>query len=273
MEKFSSEWLALREQEDLLARNSTILECVIEHLKGEKRLNILDIGCGTGATMRALLPKFEQPQHWTLLDVDHELLVHARCLNEPLVSDSNYTLDTKFADLTAGFEFLNSEYSLVTATALLDLVSEAWIKEFAKALKHNNLSFYCRITPNNSIEFDPKEDLDEKVISTFNTHRYSDKGFGMSLGGHAADFTIEQLQSFGFDVRSSLETWGNRHHNKSFRKIFNSKLVEGISQAVNNTKLFDASELKQWTDSRLSAIQNGECEIRFEVIDFLATPN
>ena len=273
MEKFSSEWLALREQEDLLARNSTILECVIEHLKGEKRLNILDIGCGTGATMRALLPKFEQPQHWTLLDVDQELLARAQCLNEPLVSDPNYTLETKNVNLTAGFEFLNSEYSLVTATALLDLVSEAWIKEFAKALKHNNLSFYCSITPNNRIETDPKDNLDEKVISTFNTHRYSDKGFGMSLGGNAADFTIAQLQSLGYNVRSSSERWGNRHQNKSFRKIFNTKLVEGISQAVNNTKLLDVSELKQWTDSRLSAIQNEGCEIWFEVIDFLAIPN
>ncbi len=273
MEKFSSEWLTFREQEDLLARNSTILECVTEHLKGTKRLNILDIGCGTGATMRALLPEIKQPQHWTLLDADQELLARARCLNQPLVSDPNYTLETVFADLTSGFGFLNREYSLVTATALLDLVSEAWIKKFVMALKHNNLSFYCSITPNNRIEIDPKDNLDKKVICTFNSHRYSDKGFGMSLGGHATDFTIEQLQRSGFNVSSASETWGNRHPNKSFRKIFNAKLVEGISQAANNTKMIDASELKQWTDSRLSAIQNEECEIWFEIMDFIAIPN
>ena len=88
MEKFSEDWLVIREQEDKIARDLSILECVQEYLKQESSLNILDIGSGTGATMRALFPRFQQRQNWTLLDADNKLLERAKFLNQSLVKDS-----------------------------------------------------------------------------------------------------------------------------------------------------------------------------------------
>ena len=106
MEKFSFNWLSLRELEDLLARNTNVLECVKNYLRNEQKLYILDIGCGTGATMRVLQPELTQPQHWTLLDADKELLEKAQCLNQPLVYDSSITMKTECVDLTEDFGFL-----------------------------------------------------------------------------------------------------------------------------------------------------------------------
>ena len=273
MEKFSSDWLSLREQEDLLARNTNVLECVKNYLRNEQRLNILDIGCGTGATMRVLQPEFTQPQHWTLLDADKELLVQAQCLNQPLVYDSHITMKTECVDLTEDFGFLQRKCSIVTATAFLDLVSESWIQKFAQALKDNNHSFYCSITPTCSIELTPAVSLDDRVISAFNTHRYTNKGFGLSLGGDAAKYTLEIFQNLGYQLTSAFDTWGNRHPNKAFCKKFNLQLIEGISQAASLTKLLDSLELEYWTKSRVDSIQNDEFEISFEILDFFAAPN
>ena len=273
MEKFSSDWLSLREQEDLLARNTKVLECVKNYLRNEQRLNILDIGCGTGATMRVLQPEFTQPQHWTLLDADKELLVQAQCFNQPLVYDSNITMKTECVDLTEDFGFLQRKCSIVTATAFLDLVSESWIQKFAQALKDNNHRFYCSITPTCSIELIPIESLDDEVINAFNTHRYTDKGFGLSLGGDAAKYTLEIFQNLGYQLTSAFDTWGNRHPNKAFRKILNLKLIEGISHAASQTKLLDPLELEHWSKSRLDSIQNDEFEISFEILDFFAAPS
>ena len=138
-------------------------------------------------------------------------------------------------------------------------------------MKENNLSFYCSITPTCSIELTPIDSLDDRVISAFNTHRFTDKEFGLSLGGDATKYTLEIFQNLGYQLTSAIDTWGNRHPNKAFRKKFNLKLIEGIFQVASQTKLLDPLELEQWTKSRLDSIQNGNCEVSFEILVFLVT--
>ena len=272
MEQFSSDWLALREQEDLLARNSSVFYSVHEYLQNQTELKILDIGCGTGATMRALFPRFKQHQNWTLLDADKKLLERAKFLNQSLVEDSMNEMHLEYFDLTKGFGYLNADYDLVTTTAFLDLVSESWIKKFVRVLNDYDLAFYCSITPTNKIVFEPKISLDDKIICAFNTHRYNDKGFGVSSGGKVTEFTISYLKNYGFKVFQANKEWGCQNPDKEFRKVFYSQLIEGIAQAVAETNLLESAKLEYWKRTRLSDIHKNHCEIWFEIIDFFAFP-
>ena len=272
MERFSADWLTIREEEDIIARDSSILECVQEHLEQATSLNILDIGSGTGATMRALFPKFKHRQIWTLLDADRKLLARSKSLNQSLVKDSTNEMHLVYFDLTKGFGYLNADYNLVTTTAFLDLVSESWIKEFVQTLKDNNLAFYCSITPTNKIVIEPKISLDDKIICAFNTHRYKDKGFGKSLGGKVTDFTINNLNNSDFQVFQANKEWGCQNPDSGFRKAFYTYLIEGIAEAVAETKLLESAKLEHWRITRLENIYNDQCEIWFEIVDFFAFP-
>ena len=56
MSGFSAEWLALREPYDAKARNAAVLDAVASAFRGEPSVSVVDLACGTGATLRALGP-------------------------------------------------------------------------------------------------------------------------------------------------------------------------------------------------------------------------
>jgi predicted RNA methylase len=74
MTGFSTDWLALREPADRAARNPQLLDCVATFISAAKSLTILDLGAGTGSTLRAVAPVLRTAQRWVLVDVDGSLV-------------------------------------------------------------------------------------------------------------------------------------------------------------------------------------------------------
>ncbi|MGC1682266.1 MAG: SAM-dependent methyltransferase, partial [Pseudolabrys sp.] len=73
MSSFSADWLALREPYDARARNAEVLAAVAASFEQHDRIQIVDLGCGTGSTRRALSPLLAARQKWRLVDNDTEL--------------------------------------------------------------------------------------------------------------------------------------------------------------------------------------------------------
>src|SRR6266852_7588068 len=71
---FSAQWLALREHYDQAARNGAVLDAVAATFAGASAATVTDLGCGTGATMRAIAPCLPARQSWRLVDNDNVLL-------------------------------------------------------------------------------------------------------------------------------------------------------------------------------------------------------
>lgn len=69
---FASKWLALREPADRAARDETLLNKAIT-AAGPTPV-VLDLGCGTGSTVRTLSPLLPDSTTWRLVDNDQELL-------------------------------------------------------------------------------------------------------------------------------------------------------------------------------------------------------
>ena len=78
MSSFSAEWLALREPADRAAQNTALLTAVAAAFAGRDSLSILDLGCGTGSTLRRCAPALPAHQEWALVDRDLVLLDTAR---------------------------------------------------------------------------------------------------------------------------------------------------------------------------------------------------
>ena len=83
MSGFSSEWLALREPLDLRARNRDVLDAVAAAFRGRQALSIVDLGSGTGSTVRALSARLPTSQAWRLVDNDSILLAEAFAMARP----------------------------------------------------------------------------------------------------------------------------------------------------------------------------------------------
>ena len=83
MSGFSAEWLALRERYDLAARNPTVLDTVADAFLDHPSIAVVDLACGTGATLRAIGPHLPPRQSWRLVDNDLSLLARASALGRP----------------------------------------------------------------------------------------------------------------------------------------------------------------------------------------------
>jgi len=149
MSGFSSEWLALREAVDHRSRNPALRSKLAARFADRDDIFVVDLGAGTGSNLRAVAPVLPARQQWILIDHDPALLTTAF---ETIAqwSDSSHAVATGLEISTGGksllIEFRQADLAaepaawgdaspdLVTAAALFDLVSEAWIDRFVVAL-------------------------------------------------------------------------------------------------------------------------------------------
>ena len=128
MSKFRPEWLALREPADAAARSSQLAGQVASHLASRSSVvHVLDLATGTGANMRYLASRLPQPQEWLLVDNDPQVLATVRSDANPAVSWKTECVN--LAGNLGAYQRLFADRELVTASALLDLVSGAWVDQ------------------------------------------------------------------------------------------------------------------------------------------------
>src|SRR5436309_1558344 len=79
---FSAEWLSLREPYDVAARNGLVLSAVADAFADRTAIAVVDLACGTGATVRAISSHLPPRQQWRLVDNDLGLLARAAALGK-----------------------------------------------------------------------------------------------------------------------------------------------------------------------------------------------
>ncbi|MFN7982742.1 MAG: class I SAM-dependent methyltransferase [Vicinamibacterales bacterium] len=119
MSGFSAEWLALREPADRAARSVDVTRFVLASVARETAPVLVDLGCGTGSNVRYLAPQIPGCR-WRLVDDDEQLLSVAR-------ASLSYPVEIHRANLLTLNDRAMEGCALVTASALLDLVSEEWL--------------------------------------------------------------------------------------------------------------------------------------------------
>ena len=65
-----SNWLALREPADVVARSALLTHEIVDALGRHHPLSVLDLGAGTGSNVRYLAGRLPAPQRWLLVDRD-----------------------------------------------------------------------------------------------------------------------------------------------------------------------------------------------------------
>jgi hypothetical protein len=240
---FEPAWLALREPADAAARDVGLLEEATA-LVGDGLG--LDLGCGTGATARA----FGAGPRWRLVDRDRRLLelAAAGCPGAEAVE----------ADLAAVDRLPLDGVALVTASALLDLVSQAWIEALSGRLADAGVPVYAALSYDGTVAWDAPEPGDAAVVAAFNRDQRRDKGLGPALGPAAPAALARALAARGYRVRTAPSPWrlGNAE------AALQAALVEGIAEA--------AAAPASWRQARLAASAASRCTVGH--VDLLAVP-
>lgn len=248
---FSADWLALREPSDHAVRDAGLLQRAVS----AAGLNpvILDLGCGTGSTVRALAPLLPKSSHWRLVDNDQELLALAG------EAAGNYaTLHRQ--DLSDIDSLPLAGVTLVTASALIDLVSRQWLEQLAERL---SVPVYFALSYDGVMNWQPEHPLDSAVTAAFNSHQRTDKGFGAALGPDSVAVASDVFRAHGFEVLVAQSPWRLGVSEAALQK----ELVAGISQAANE---FGLQGAELWGSERIATAGQTFCQIGHG--DILAIP-
>ena len=262
MTGFTSDWLSLREPADTAARDVTLTTRLVEMTRRQSPVRFIDLGCGTGANQRYLAPRIAGPQEWLLVDSDAALLDQAR-------QTSRWPVDAHCIDLATGLDALPiAAEVVVTASALLDLVSDSWLMRLIGRCRSGGAVAFFALSYDGRMTFAPSDVDDEWIRRLVNRHQLNDKGFGPALGPEAALRACDRFAEASYDVRSARSDWNLEPHDSPLQQ----RLIEGWARAAAEVAPDESARCHGWLERRLAHITRGDSRINVGHQDVLASP-
>ena len=251
MRGFSADWLALREPADRQARSKSLARRLGRWRPPGRALEIVDLGAGLGANPRILAPILGGVQRWLLAD------------NRPSLLDRIPATMVAWAAERGAWEFqtVNVDISrdrprpgdLVTASALMDLVSAAWFDSLAEACFAGRTALFLALTYDGAITWDPADEFDETVRALVNRHQLGDKGFGPALGPGAFDHMARTLRRLGYAAWDAASPWRLTPSQGALQQA----LLEGWVEAALEVEPQGSQPLDRWRTRRRHWIAEG----------------
>lgn len=206
--EFSPTWLALREPADAAARAPELVQALGPHLATVTRPVIRDLGCGTGSMGRWLAARLPGPQHWVLYDHDSTLLDHARTNMASAAADgAPVTVETRRCDITALTAAELSGAHLITASALLDLLTRDELDRLVTACVEAGCPALLTLSVVGRVELTPGDPLDAEIMAAFNAHQRRSTGGRRLLGPDAVAAAAETFTRLGTPVQVRPSPW------------------------------------------------------------------
>jgi SAM-dependent methyltransferase len=302
MTGFSADWLALREPFDAAARAVAwpTLGPQIDAIRPPPTtgappapLRVLDLACGTGANLRALAPRLGGAQVWQLVDHDPALLAALPQAMTRWADQRGYRLDighrdgtrlcaegpgfraelvTVCADLGRGLAGIAiGQPQLVTASALLDLVSAHWLENLIHDACDVGAAVLCALTVDGRTEWDPPDTADVAVHRLFALHQRRDKGFGPALGPSAGAHAGQCLAAAHYTVVQADSDWvidaaGGQPHTPAML----AAMVDGMADAAIAQRPEAFGPVRAWQARRVALL--GRTRLRVGHQDLMAVP-
>jgi SAM-dependent methyltransferase len=261
---FASAWLDRREPVDRRSRSDALVQALANHAAGRALWRVVDLGCGTGANLRATAARLAADQHWTLLDHDPALIAVARDRlaawadrAEPeegglALRKGSRRISVRFrnVDLAADLDAaLGDGVDLLTASAFFDLVSPTFIDACAHAAAERGAAFYAVLTYDGRQRLAPEDAADAAILAAFNAHQANDKGFGPAAGPAAAQCLRAAFAARGYRVCEADSPWRLDAGDAALI----GELVAGIAEAARATGSPAASTIAAWAGLRRTA--------------------
>jgi hypothetical protein len=277
--QFLAEWLALREPLDSASRAASLAatwKLLASAQPREGNLKVIDLGAGTGANLRYLAPLLGGSQEWLLVELDPLLLASLRDRMRAWAGSSGLKIiesGERCAIRGAQFECsvcsvaLNlatqldqlalSKDTLVTASALLDLVSERWLQDLAERAARVAAPVWFALTYDGRIECNPAEPEDAEIRELFNSHQLTHKGFGAALGPGAGPMAEQIFADKGYRTWCAPSDWRIRPDQATLQHA----VLQGWFDAACEMAAGRTVALRSWLVRRQQHVEAGRSEL------------
>ena len=281
-------WLQLREAADWAARSVDLTQAVAAALPVDGAVHVLDLGTGTGANVRYLIDHLPRRQRWLVVDRSPDLLALVTDRTTAWAAARGHHVNTHATGLGVRHELLDCEIDtlqrdlhtlddtamflgrhLVTASALLDLVSEQWLQTLAARCLAVGAAALFSLTYNGQSSCSPVEPEDDLVRDLLNRHQKTDKGLGGPAAGPDAAACAERcFTAIGYAVRMEDTDWdlGPAQHEMQ------RDLVAGWSRAASALAPDWVPAIASWRARRMGHIDAGRSRIVVGHHDLAAWP-
>ena len=303
MNAFSADWLHLREPFDQAAREGAAAALGLPGRLAQCRkrspggaLTVIDLACGHGANLRALAAGLGGAQHWRLVDHDPALLAAVpdalaqwarrhqyrfmleggaggagRAGHESAIDIAGPDFHAKVVcervDLARDLASLDfGATPLVTASALLDLVSAPWLQALTQKARAARAAMWFGLTVDGRLDWNPTDPDDALVHGLFSQHQRRDKGFGPALGSEAATVALSQMACAGYETLQAQTDWVVDGAPASPMQL---AMVEGMGAAALEQDPAAQDAVRSWKARRGAGI--GSSRLRVGHVDIVAT--
>lgn len=304
MNGFTADWLALREPFDRAARRAAVAALdvpawIADRCDVDAPLSVIDLACGTGANLRELAPRLGGPQRWRLIDHDSALLdalplalagwahtcgyrfeQHGDVLHIEGRGDNGlaFAVDVQAErlDLARDLHTLPfADAQLITASALLDLVSADWLRALIGHAGAARCALLFALNVDGRSAWDPADGDDELVHAAFAAHQRRDKGFlGPALGGLAAEGAMQRLSAAGYRIRQAASDWiidaSRSGPSSPAAEALQRAMIEGMASAASEQAPDNEATIRAWQQRRLALLERSS--LRVGHVDFIAMP-
>jgi hypothetical protein len=206
--RVSPAWLDLREGPDAAARARDLVGLLGRRVPAGGPSLIHDLACGSGAMGRWLAPLLSGPQHWVLHDRDADLLALAAVdVPGPAFGGAAVTVETRLSDVTQFGRDDLAAATLITASALLDLLTEDELAALICACAGAGCPVLFTLSVTGRIHLAPADPLDARVVAAFDAHQRRMTPCGRLLGPDAVQAAVDGFRRLGAEVIVRPSPW------------------------------------------------------------------
>lgn len=263
-------WLALREPADVAARSTELVDKLRAALPGHGGpLVVHDLGAGTGSLGRWLAPLLPGAQHWILYDQDPDLLARARAGMPAAASDgAPVTVETRQGDLTRLTAAELADAALVTASALLDMLTAEELDHLVAACAEARCPALFLISVTGTVRLTPADPLDDQVAAAFNAHQRRTVGGRRLLGPDAVDACAAAFARHGGDVERRPSPWLLGPEQAALA----AEWFTGWLDAAREERVELTARTGEYERRRLAEAETGRLGVLVGHVDLLALP-
>ncbi len=185
-------------------------------------------------------------------------------------TDFECDIEAQQADLgTLADHRIFARRHIVTASALLDLVSESWLLALAAHCRVEGALALFAITYNGQFACTPADAEDEEVRGLMNQHQKRDKGLGGPAAGPDAGAVAEQcFVQEGYRVRRERSDWVLGPADRDVQRL----LIDGWADAATEMAPDREPAIAQWRARRLAHVDAGRSRVVVGHDDLAAWP-